>query len=500
MLKYYYKKIFLLFSFLILGLGVQSQNTEYQKKEKTIYDSLTYHYYETGIWDSVIDIGKEAIYKGYDFYYLRMRMGLAYDYEGNFRMAEHHYTRALSFVPTDVNAAYYKYFAALNGGRIGEAYSSYKSFTSKQKEAIYKVQNTDTKYIDDAIIGKRLQKIKAKPLTSLSLSYGYSFTGNQNKLADILPQSKYILYSIGDIRTNQSYINLFLSGNASPLIQWSAAYNHNKINGEHLFHPKNLSFQTVGTNVSQDELYGSVNVLKGKGWELSISAMLLHYKGFKIDTPIDTVFYMIPPPPDTLLTESIVFEHNYYSPTGNDYFLRFSIKKKYRLADMTFFGSYSKIYDKNPVQTGLIFTLLPRGNYSLYLTNRLLYYHDDEDDRFVYKVLAGAQLSKKINIEGSATFGNIQNTNEPRAAVAYNWSEETSFKGDISLSYQLMKQLYISLRYQITQKQSVYNYYQIDEVLPSQTLHGFFYATYREEKGGYQFNQHFIILSLNWKL
>jgi len=500
MTKYNYKIIFLFFSFLFLGLHAQSQNNEFQKKEKAIYDSLTFHYYEAGIWDSVIDIGKEALYKGYDFYYLRMRIGLAYDYQGNFRLAEKQYKQALKLVPPDVSAAYYKYYAAINGGRENVAYADFKKYNLKQAKAINQDYSKNTNYLFEDQQNVKVQELKIKTFDHLYFAYGYSLTGNNNELANIYPNNTGILYSQGNIRLNQSYLNFNIGGNISSNAKWNLTYNNSRINGVKLIQAKEADYISAPTSVIQNELYTSLSLFSGDGWNIKATAQLIHYNSNFIFVE-DSIKYKIPEnTEDTLLIDSVQFGYIEEQVKGNDYVFGLSLNRKVGLFDFSIFGTYANILDENPFQIGGEITILPKGNYTLYLTNRLFYYHDNNSDRYIYKVSAGTSISKKMNLDASATFGNLQFTNEPGLAVVYNWAEKTTFKGDIVLSYQIIPKLYLSLRYQITQKQSLYNYYQLDEILPSTELDGYYYATYKEESSFYKFNQHFVILGLSWIL
>ena len=495
-----YKYILLFISLFLLGNIAQSQNTDFQEKEKAIYDSLTFHYYEAGVWDSVIDIGKEAIYKGHNFYYLRMRMGLAYDYQGNFRLAEKQYKEALKLVPTDVNAAYYNYYAAVNGGRKHVAYSDFKSYNLEQAKSINKESDSKNNYLYEDHRNINVQKIKTKAIDRLYLAYGYSITGNDNKLADIYPNHGGILYTEGNIRLNQSYLNFSVGGNLSSMIEWNLSYNNGKINATKLIQPRDTSHLSVPISVLQNELFAGIKVFTGNGWNIRMTGQILHYNTNYI-TVINSITYEVPEDSnDTLLTEKSQYGFTDAIIKGNDYVLGLFINKKIALFDFSLFGSYASILDINPYQLGGEITILPKGNYSLYLTNRLFFYHDELSERFIYKVSAGSSLAEKMKVDASATFGNLQFTNEPGIPVVYNWAEKTTFKGDIVFSYLINTKLSLSLRYQFTQKQSLYNYYAIDEILPSTELNGYYYTTYKEESAFYNFNQHFVILSLNLKL
>ncbi len=76
----------------------------------------TYRLYLAGEWDSVIVVGKTALKQEIDYYYLRMRMGIAFHEKKNFRRAASHFNKALNFNPGDPLALEYLYYAKLWGG------------------------------------------------------------------------------------------------------------------------------------------------------------------------------------------------------------------------------------------------------------------------------------------------------------------------------------------------------------------------------------------------
>ena len=56
-----------------MSASVFSQITEEAKQA----DIQTYDLYTLAKWDELIDAGNKALSKGIDFYYLRMRLGIA---------------------------------------------------------------------------------------------------------------------------------------------------------------------------------------------------------------------------------------------------------------------------------------------------------------------------------------------------------------------------------------------------------------------------------------
>ena len=88
----------------------------------------TYRLYMAGQWDSVIDMGKLSLRQETDFYYLRMRMGIAYYQQKNYRMAACHYKKALKLNQADPAALEQLYYSCLMSGKTEHAMLVRKQF------------------------------------------------------------------------------------------------------------------------------------------------------------------------------------------------------------------------------------------------------------------------------------------------------------------------------------------------------------------------------------
>ncbi len=93
------------------------------------YDKQTYAHYLQQDWQALINTGKAALKEGIDFYYLRMRLGIAYYEKGQYRQAIAHFNKALAYNSYNPLAAEYLYYAYKLAGRLADAnlvYGQYK--------------------------------------------------------------------------------------------------------------------------------------------------------------------------------------------------------------------------------------------------------------------------------------------------------------------------------------------------------------------------------------
>lgn len=96
---------------------VGAQEVENKKK----VDTDTYKLYVEKDWYKLIDAGEEAFKKGIDFYYLRMRIAMAYYYTGSYRRAEKHFRKAEEIGYKNDIADEFIYYSLIYAGRSDDA-------------------------------------------------------------------------------------------------------------------------------------------------------------------------------------------------------------------------------------------------------------------------------------------------------------------------------------------------------------------------------------------
>lgn len=81
------------------------------------FNETTYRQYEEKAWSNLLKTGRQALKMGYDFYYMRMRMGIAAYERKNYHRAIYHFNKALVYSENDPVALEYLYYANLFSGR-----------------------------------------------------------------------------------------------------------------------------------------------------------------------------------------------------------------------------------------------------------------------------------------------------------------------------------------------------------------------------------------------
>lgn len=94
-------------------------------------ETRTLQLYKEKKWDQLIDLGKQALHKGYDYYYMRMRVAIAYYEKQNYILAEKHFEKALLFNSSDELAKEYLYYCYVFTGRSEQARLLSRSFSQQ---------------------------------------------------------------------------------------------------------------------------------------------------------------------------------------------------------------------------------------------------------------------------------------------------------------------------------------------------------------------------------
>lgn len=88
----------------------------------------SYSLYKQKNWNELIRLGNRALNRGFDYYYLRYRLGVAYYMKKGYRNASVHFEKAIAFNSTD-EAMEYLYYCYLYSGEYERARWLSKSFS-----------------------------------------------------------------------------------------------------------------------------------------------------------------------------------------------------------------------------------------------------------------------------------------------------------------------------------------------------------------------------------
>lgn len=107
--------------------------SSYSQEDLSNIDTKTYKLFQNKNWPKLIEVGNNELKEGYDYFYLRLRIGIAYYEQQNYRLAETHFRKAIGFNSTDNLANEYLYYCYIFTGKVEEARKLSLSFTPELK-------------------------------------------------------------------------------------------------------------------------------------------------------------------------------------------------------------------------------------------------------------------------------------------------------------------------------------------------------------------------------
>ncbi len=99
-------------------------------------EQKTYQLFQEKNWTELITYGNLAISEGIDYYYLRVRIGIAYYEKKNYSLAVIHFIKALHYNSDDELTQEYIYYCYLFNGRYEDARVFSKQFSASLSEKI----------------------------------------------------------------------------------------------------------------------------------------------------------------------------------------------------------------------------------------------------------------------------------------------------------------------------------------------------------------------------
>lgn len=110
-------------------------------------DEKSYQLFMEKNWHELIRYGNLAVKNGYNYFYMQMRIAIAYYEIENFNLAEKHFKNALHFNLEDELAQEYLYYCYTHTGRYEQARLLSKNFSNELGEKIGTAKKSDIDFI-----------------------------------------------------------------------------------------------------------------------------------------------------------------------------------------------------------------------------------------------------------------------------------------------------------------------------------------------------------------
>ncbi|MBC8486464.1 MAG: hypothetical protein H8D45_10540 [Bacteroidetes bacterium] len=430
---------------IIISPSILAQPTDLNSK--TI-DKKTYRLYLQKNWDSLIIISKQALKENIDYFYLRMRIGIAFYEIDNYRKAAYQFEKAIKFNTNDQSTLEYLYYCYLNTNRDLEANELSEHFSESLQ-----------------------QKIKPDPnriINNIYFGTGPTFSNNisKNKRRNLMGRDS--IYGEQDLNDNKYYLQLglrqyigkrfsvylgYTNLTISKLKQIQApeivktGYDTILYNGSYYvdtLYKRNSNMYNQNYKLYQNQVYINANIALGKGFTL-IPAF--HWINVRYNTIYANIKMKYAQSYDTIPSIP-VYSIKQKDTSFNNYVASLALYKNISVFNLGLFGSYSNLNNKNQYQLGTLFTWFPKGNLDFYTTSTLVSAWGEQKNRFVFEQLAGVKVSPKIWTEGFITIGEMINYNEKNGFIVHNLGDKIKFRAGTNLIITLSHKIELSLRYQ----------------------------------------------------
>lgn len=401
-------------------------------------DSLTYSAYINKNYKELFEIGEKAIKQDIDYFYLRMRLGIAHFQQYQYRLAAKHFEQALQFNSSDSLAIEYLYYSHKYSNDDLSATKCLQKSTSKKAQELSKKQTV---------------------LKNIYLFYGTRFYNSDNVKEHLLDdfttemdQFPKPVVGIGDTGTDlyteitcpKTYSNIQVGANLRVLPFWQVGIAYQNFKIEHNYTIINYKDTLTNNPYKWDGIYLTANArnsIKASQFYLKNTFGILNK--FKLSLFANIQSY----------TSSKTYDVNYINDT--------SIKHSNLLlgASFTFMQSFYNLnlgvstlstIDKPVIQSDFGVDLFPFANNKLFVSVMGTFIFDGttKKNALIFIPSLSYTPTERLTIFGSASWGKRNNWQTNNGYVIYNGLFDINSTYKLSTTIRIYKTLYFNLEYE----------------------------------------------------
>jgi len=435
-------------------------------------DTATYKLLESNEWDKLIETGEAALDNGIDYFYLRMRMGIAYYNKGEYINAATQFDEALDFNSGDETAMEYLYYSYLfsantakvnylqqrlpqdlrerlntrplllespgsaGGGMINEVVPARAGTSWDFKEV------AGGRVIEGASGSCRRGATEPRFFDGINTEYGVTASNNESLNSGIDIDGRADKYGEFNRADASTYYHAGLMNWLGSDLSLYYGYTGISINMT-----KQVRFGNVDTidkyRIQQTQIYVSPS------WQVGRNTKITPAVNF-----INVAYTTINPAYNTTTSPNVKDKK---STTLNDYVASLALSHDFGRLTCTLFDTYSELSKSKQSETGVSLLFFPGGDDNTYTnTTVTCMTEQNADSKTIFDQLLGVHLAGALWAEGDLTVGKLKNFNEKNAYVVYNLGDDIKSKWGISLLLYPSADINLSLRYTYANKESSY--------------------------------------------
>lgn len=437
-----------------LMLAIPDAGVSQQAPDLRHIDSITLQLYNLGKWTELADEGSNAIKNGLDYYYLRMRVGIAFYETKNYRKAIPHFQKALALNPMSKITSEYLYFSYLSGGRPYDA------------------------RITEPLLGEESRKKNkiSKPsfIEEVYVEGGPAFAGNQNlnnRGKQHGKQNQDSIYSASYYYNNIYYGFAGIKLRLLPALSIYQGYGYLTAPVSETITYLNTPVEEFNYTTVQHEYYANM--------EINLPGRIFLVPAFhKLWIDFATRMDRYDPAINSLVFDTVYAKEEMYAAS-------LSLKKDFSIFAVEVSGTYGDFGHAVQKQLGISALTFPFGNLDFYTNTGITRMWNDDDDEWIFYQMAGTSLGKNVWFEAEITYGQLRDYTEKNAFVMYNSPEDINYKVEGTLIFDISPKVEFMFKYRYLQRVNTYlTYTNIEEF------------TFEYSKYPY----HTLIGGLKWKL
>ncbi|MGE5318414.1 MAG: hypothetical protein ACM3ME_10495 [Chloroflexota bacterium] len=440
-----------LLGFLLFAMAFRANCQSYDsitKNEKEIqyFESLTLRLYYEAKWDSLLNMGQLAISKGYNYYYMLLRVGAASYYTNKYSLAARYLENARKLYGADDFTNELLFYAYIYTGRNQQASLLKKDLSLELKLKLRKT------------IG--------------SIFYfegGPIMTDGDLHAEKLMKNNSIITFSDKYFEKNAVY---FVTGWRQPVKNrfWlTASVSYLDFNKHRDVQIKYWDSLGGDYKVRQTEYYFSAGYTVNNRIFISPCLRLTDTKVSEPITSADTITKLYLGLPvsksfnDHVWGGEFLYAANYWKASAGAWSLRIGDTKSWQLS------------------TSLV--LLPMGNLNLYAVTSFTWKSSEINSPYVISQSCGVKLVNRTWLEVTGTYGNVAGTSEYNGQLLNNQINKSKYRLSSIVLIDLSSKMRFSLRYQYMKNES---------------QAWFLNEEYKLIEKSYNYNRHIITGGLTW--
>ncbi len=433
------------------------------------YDSLSYEQYLRKDWKALLETGKLMQKNGMDYYYLRMRLGIAAMSTYNFSTAEEHFRQALVFSPRDQNAILYLQKALLANNKGVESGSLWHEMNilSKENSGLKEGFVPVSVHADvGAVFRNNTEGLSFEKLSGTQGIYGQERIYQDNLFYDagfyFKANPQWLLYGgfqwIDITATDRfAYLEPELALESVAEDDFGKSYyytlglNPKTINFDHQLTQRSGYLQASFGASTRLKFVGGLHVLKvNRNFSVSdeITVNLQDTSYFNKITGEATLYNTSV---SSLKFVTIPWRTNDYS---------FTLNSSLHLGKITALAGLGigSINDSSVFQLNAGWLYQPFGNINTYNQTEVFLVNTEGKSQWIFKSRFGVRPFKTTWLEAEIMAGQINNLSDQYGYIVYNSPEKLNLRFEATLSQSLTKHLLLQVRYRFMDSEREYDF------------------------------------------